>query len=186
MEIGNKILELRKKANLSQEQLAEKMHVTRQTISKWELNDTTPDIKQAKELSKIFNVSLDELTDNDIKDITVEKLSNTEKLAGLILKILKVLGIIFIILVILDIVALILFTTLRTTTLTEEYTSVEMHCHKDNILYTINIDTNEYFNCDNCEKEMTRELMEITDYKDLDLTVENIEKYFTKIDGSCY
>ena len=39
MEIGNNILELRKKANLSQEQLAEKMHVTRQIISKWELND---------------------------------------------------------------------------------------------------------------------------------------------------
>ena len=49
MEIGNKILELRKKANLSQEQLAEKINVTRQTISKWELNETTPDIKQAKE-----------------------------------------------------------------------------------------------------------------------------------------
>ena len=64
MEIGNKILELRKNAKLSQEQLAEKMDVTRQTISKWELGETTPDIKQAKELSKIFNVSLDELTND--------------------------------------------------------------------------------------------------------------------------
>ena len=45
--------------------------------------------KQAKELSKIFNVSLDELTDNDIKNILVEKTSNTEKLAGLILKLIK-------------------------------------------------------------------------------------------------
>ena len=49
MEIGNRILELRKESKLSQEQLAEKMNVTRQTISKWELNETTPDIKQAKE-----------------------------------------------------------------------------------------------------------------------------------------
>ena len=55
MELGNKILELRKKEKLSQEELAEKINVTRQTISKWELNETTPDIKQAKELSKIFN-----------------------------------------------------------------------------------------------------------------------------------
>ena len=56
MEIGNKISELRKKNNLSQEALAEKIGVTRQTISKWELGETSPDIKQAKELSKVFNV----------------------------------------------------------------------------------------------------------------------------------
>ena len=90
MDIGNKILELRKKHNLSQEELAEKMNVARQTISKWELGETSPDIKQAKELSKIFNVSLDELTNNDIKDVVIEKVSNTEKLAGLILKIIKI------------------------------------------------------------------------------------------------
>ena len=90
MEIGNKILELRKKNNLSQEALAEKIGVTRQTISKWELGETSPDIKQAKELSKVFNVSLDELTDNDIKNVLEAKVSNTEKLAGIIIKILKV------------------------------------------------------------------------------------------------
>ena len=89
MEIGNKIMELRKKNGLSQEELAEKIGVARQTISKWELGETSPDLSQAKELSKVFNVSLDELTNNDIKDILVEKTSNTEKLAGLILKFLK-------------------------------------------------------------------------------------------------
>ena len=109
MEIGNKLLELRKKENLSQEQLAEKMNVTRQTISKWELDETTPDIKQAKELSKIFKVSLDDLTDNDVKSILVEKVSNTEKLAGIIIKILKVLGIIFLVILIIDVISLITF-----------------------------------------------------------------------------
>ena len=89
MEIGNKISELRKKRGLSQEELAEKVGVARQTISKWELGETSPDLKQSKELSKIFKVSLDELTDNDIKDVLVEKTSNTEKLAGIILKVLK-------------------------------------------------------------------------------------------------
>ena len=97
MEIGNKILELRKKNNLSQEALAEKIGVSRQTISKWELGETSPDIKQAKELSKVFNVSLDELTDNDIKNVLEAKVSNTEKLAGIIIKILKVIGILSII-----------------------------------------------------------------------------------------
>lgn len=44
MNLGNKIMTLRKKNNLSQEDLAEKVGVTRQTISKWELEETTPDI----------------------------------------------------------------------------------------------------------------------------------------------
>ena len=90
MDIGNKIMELRKKNRLSQEELAEEIGVARQTISKWELGETSPDLKQAKELSKIFNISLDELVSNDIKEILVEKTSNTEKLAGLILKLIKV------------------------------------------------------------------------------------------------
>ena len=98
MEIGNKIMNLRKKSGMSQEELAEKVGVARQTISKWELDETSPDLKQSKELSRIFNVSLDELTDNDIKDILVEKTSNTEKLAGLILKLIRF-AVIFIIVV---------------------------------------------------------------------------------------
>ena len=57
MDIGKKIFELRKQNNLSQEALAEKVGVARQTISKWELGETSPDIKQAKELSNIFRVS---------------------------------------------------------------------------------------------------------------------------------
>ncbi len=98
MEFGKKIMDLRKKSGLSQEELAEKVGVTRQTISKWELDETSPDLKQAKKLSKIFNVSLDELANNDIKNLLMEKTSNTEKLAGLILKLIKFI-IVFIIVV---------------------------------------------------------------------------------------
>lgn len=104
MNIGNKIMGLRKKQNLSQEELAEKVGVARQTISKWELGETSPDIKQAKDLSIIFNVSLDELVDNDIKDILIEKTSNTEKLAGLILKLIRIIGIGFIVFIVFIIV----------------------------------------------------------------------------------
>jgi len=67
MSLGNQIHELRKKQNLSQEQLAEKVGVARQTISKWELGETAPDIKQAQMLSQIFNVSLNELLGNEAK-----------------------------------------------------------------------------------------------------------------------
>ena len=109
MDLGKKILELRKKENLSQEQLAEKMNVTRQTISKWELNETTPDIKQAKELSRLFKISLDELTDNDMTTLVMQKVSNTEKLAGLVLKVSKWLGVCFLVTLVIDIISFIIF-----------------------------------------------------------------------------
>jgi len=98
MEIGKKLLELRKKNNFSQEQLAEKLGVARQTISKWELGETSPDLKEAKELAKIFNVSLDELVGNN----TIHKKSNIEKMASIFLihyKISLVILLIFIIII---------------------------------------------------------------------------------------
>jgi len=113
MEIGKKILELRKKKGLSQEELAEKVGVTRQTISKWELSETYPDLNQAKNLSQVFNVSLDELVSNDIKDVLIEKTSNTEKLAGLILTLLKIGFVLIIVLPILLIVSSVTFKNIR-------------------------------------------------------------------------
>ena len=109
MDLGKKIQELRKKENLSQEQLSEKMNVTRQTISKWELNETTPDIKQAKELSKLFKISLDELTENDMTTLVMQKVSNTEKIAGLVLKVSKWLGVCFLVTLVIDIISFIIF-----------------------------------------------------------------------------
>ena len=106
MDLGKKILELRKKENISQEQLAEKLHVTRQTISKWELNETTSDIKQALLISKMFKVSLDELTENDINDLMLEKVNNTERLMSLVV---KVFGIFFLIILVVDIITFIIF-----------------------------------------------------------------------------
>ena len=109
MNLGKKIAELRKKNNLSQEELAEKVGVARQTISKWEIGDTTPDINQVKIISKIFNISIDELVDNDINNVIVEKVSNTEKLAGITIKILKVFGIMLIVFITLIFLFVIIF-----------------------------------------------------------------------------
>ena len=92
MSLGNRILELRKKMGLSQEQLGEKVNVTRQTISNWELGETAPNPEQLKLLSQIFHISVDELLDNDISHVLVERVSNTEKLAGIVIKILKIIG----------------------------------------------------------------------------------------------
>lgn len=64
MDFGKKLQELRKKNNYSQEELAELIGVARQTISKWELGETSPNLKQATILSKTLNVSLEELINN--------------------------------------------------------------------------------------------------------------------------
>ena len=96
MKLGDNIFKLRKECKLSQEQLAEKVNVTRQTISNWELGETSPNPDQLKLLSKALNVSIDELLNNDIKQVLVEKINNTEKHTEIIIKILKVLGIIFV------------------------------------------------------------------------------------------
>ena len=64
MIIGKIIHELRKKKKLSQEQIAEKINVTRQTVSNWETGQTVPDLYQAKELAKVLEISIDELFEN--------------------------------------------------------------------------------------------------------------------------
>lgn len=107
MNLGDKILQLRKKNGLSQEQLGEKVYVTRQTISNWELGETTPNPEQLKKMSKAFNVSIDEILDNDSKEFLMNKISNTEKLAGIIIKILKVIGIVIVVYIIFMIIAVI-------------------------------------------------------------------------------
>ena len=107
MNLGDKILQLRKKNGLSQEQLGEKVDVTRQTISNWELGETAPNPEQLKKMSKAFNVSIDEILDNDFKEFLMNKISNTEKLAGIIIKILKVIGIVIVVYIIFMIIAVI-------------------------------------------------------------------------------
>ena len=91
MNLGNKIIKLRKREKLSQEVLADKIGVTRQTISNWELNITKPDAEHIKKMSKIFGISIDELLDNDIRDVMERKISNTEKLTNKNTKNIKIL-----------------------------------------------------------------------------------------------
>lgn len=62
MKFSEKLMNLRKQQGMSQEELADKLNVTRQTISKWELDQTVPDMNKLIEISKLFNISIDELT----------------------------------------------------------------------------------------------------------------------------
>ncbi len=59
--IGNNITNLRKNHTMSQEQLAEIMHVSRQSVSKWERNEALPDIYNLKALADVFGISVDQL-----------------------------------------------------------------------------------------------------------------------------
>lgn len=71
MDLSEKILMLRKKNNLSQEQLAEKLGVSRQAVSKWESRQATPDIDKIVSISEIFGVSTDYLLkdQSEIKEV---------------------------------------------------------------------------------------------------------------------
>lgn len=71
--LGNKLLQLRKKQGLSQQEVADRLNVTRQTISNWECDQGSPSIDKAKELSVIYNVSLDDLVGNEVEVVTSDK-----------------------------------------------------------------------------------------------------------------
>lgn len=81
MNLGNSLFEARKKSGLSQEEVAEKLGVSSGAISKWETGETLPDIRQAKMMSKIYKISLDDLIDfdTDIKEIEAIILNTDEK-----------------------------------------------------------------------------------------------------------
>ena len=64
---SEKLYELRKAKKLSQEELAERLNVARQTISKWETGATTPDTNNLIELSNIFEISIDEFVGKNVK-----------------------------------------------------------------------------------------------------------------------
>ena len=147
MKLGDNIQKLRKELKLSQEQLAEKIDVTRQTISNWELGETSPNPEQLKLLSKALNVSVDELLNNDVKSVIIDKVSNTEKLAGIIIKILKVIGILFVTYFIIGILAIFLFSVKKQnstkTFISNQTTQLECTIDKKTYQYMIETDSDD-------------------------------------------
>lgn len=67
MSLGNNLFHARRKKGLSQEAVAEKLGVSRQTISKWETDETLPDIRQSKRLAVLYGLTLDELIEFDLE-----------------------------------------------------------------------------------------------------------------------
>ena len=69
MLFNEKLKMLRKEKNLTQEELAEKLNVSRQAITKWESGDGTPDIENLKQVSVLFNTTIDELVKEEIDSL---------------------------------------------------------------------------------------------------------------------
>lgn len=79
MNIGIKLKERRKENNITQEQIADMVHVSRQTISNWENGKSYPDIESLLLLGDIYNVSLDELIKGDVEFMKKEVEKNVVK-----------------------------------------------------------------------------------------------------------
>lgn len=180
--LGEKIAELRRANKLSQEELAEKVGVTRQTISKWELGETTPDMNQGLELSKIFKVSLDELTNNDVKSIIVDKVNNTEKLAGMVIKILKIIGIGFLVMFVIDIIVFILFICRPKDN--EIFGRYVINCSLDGEEYLFEIEYNKNYQIINAGGDAFID-EHIDDDSNARKYKARIEDYFKDHNGSC-
>ncbi len=76
MSIGTRIYEMRTAKNLSQGELADKLDVSRQSVSKWETDMAVPDLDKLIKLCDVFEISLDELTGREVK---IEREDNVYK-----------------------------------------------------------------------------------------------------------
>jgi transcriptional regulator with XRE-family HTH domain len=66
--LGKKIYELRKELNISQEEFAMAINTSRQSVSKWELGDSYPEVNKLKDIASFFNVSIDYLLEYDVEN----------------------------------------------------------------------------------------------------------------------
>ena len=92
MSLGERLLELRKSKHLSQEELAFKLDVTRQTISKWETDQSTPDFDKIMPLCELYGITSDELLtglkkEEEVKESNSNEVSNKSKRLGLVISI---------------------------------------------------------------------------------------------------
>lgn len=120
MEFNNRLYQLRKQKGLSQEELANRLNVSRQTVSKWEVGDSTPDMEKLIAMSDLFDVSLDNLVmgkeeaqipaagKSEFAAVISEKvLTDTNKKKAI--SVLKILGIIAGAILLIDAISMIIY-----------------------------------------------------------------------------
>lgn len=116
MSFGENLLVLRKGKNMSQDELGGQLNVSRQTISKWELNETTPEMEKLILLSEFFHVSIDELIKGQKPEPKVEndsigsKVTKTKKTTrDIIFLALKIVGIAVGTFLLVDIIVMVIY-----------------------------------------------------------------------------
>lgn len=97
MEFHEKLQQLRKKHNLTQEQLAEQLYVSRTAVSKWESGRGYPNLESLKTISKLFAVSIDELLSNDelLELAETENRTNLRRVSGVVFGMLDLITAVF-------------------------------------------------------------------------------------------
>ena len=78
--LGEKLLKLRKKFGYSQQELADKLSVTRQTISNWECGQGAPTLDKAAELAAIYQLTLNDLVGEEVQVVTGERITPSNRL----------------------------------------------------------------------------------------------------------
>lgn len=74
MELGNYLVNARKKNGFSQEKAAEKLNVSQNIISKWENNEAVPDIQELKKIARLYHISLDHLVGLEERNIEIQEI----------------------------------------------------------------------------------------------------------------
>lgn len=86
MSLGERLTSLRKKLNLSQEEVAEKLGVTRQTVSKWETDQSTPDFDKIVPICELYSISTNELIKGEVEDVkSIDIVDNNKRTKGIML-----------------------------------------------------------------------------------------------------
>ena len=121
MDFNNRLYQLRKQKGFSQEELANRLNVSRQTISKWEVGDSTPDMEKLIAISDLFEVSLDKLVMGKEEEPQLSATSKSEFVSVLNEKVLtgenkkkaksvlKVAGIIVAVVLAIDVISMIIY-----------------------------------------------------------------------------
>lgn len=121
MDFNNRLYQLRKQKGLSQEELANRLNVSRQTISKWEVGDSTPDMEKLVAISDLFEVSLDKLVMGKEDEVQVPATTKSEFVTVINEKVLtgenkkkaksalKIIGIIAAVVLAVDVISMIIY-----------------------------------------------------------------------------
>ena len=121
MDFNNRLYQLRKQKGFSQEELANRLNVSRQTVSKWEVGDSTPDMEKLVAMSDLFDVSLDLLVmgkesearaqipqKSEFAKVLDEKVL-TQKNKKKVKSILKIVGIALAVILAIDVISMIIY-----------------------------------------------------------------------------